>query len=332
MDENKKSEGIESNEERLNADAYEPEAPADNAAGEMSVPCNSDSKSELNAESDITDSDISEAADSNTDILQTEDSELSAEKTEPDENIEDEFKDIKTEPEQKPKKKTVFYTSIITAASILLAALIVFGVYKIFFTSSVEGVWALSEELEYAEENDSAVSYLVFEKDGVAKCVIGTYSYYGPYFVETSDGASTLSVSIPYVLSGEFDITIDGNAFSTRELTISSGDDSLLFVEAPMEDAGLTPSADFTADEEVIGKWYSEAQGVTYTLNSDGTIAFDMQYEDMGIHIDGIYTVNDGTITFTYFTDSEVSSEAEFYINDDSNLVIEDVEYISVSE
>lgn len=225
------------------------------------------------------------------------------------------------------KKKSALYTSVIIAASIFVAVILFFGAYKLFFTSSIVGSWVYTEDKVTAEENGTPMPYLIFEKDGTAKYSIGTLSYYGTYTTETNNGASRIDVVVPYALSGTFDYSID-----KHRLTIASDGDSIEFLQIKKVDSVVDVSEDFAVVDEVLGKWENQEQGVTYSVYKDGTMTFDLVSGNVGMHIDGTYTVKDGVITFKYLADTESTLPVEYEVNENGNLVIQGYEYTNTAQ
>ena len=250
----------------------------------------------------------------------------------------DEFSDFKSDNSQQEfldvidtgkRKKGVVYTSLIIASIILVISVVLFAGYKLLLTPTITGSWVYIEDLNASKEDGSALPYLVFDKDGIASYEIGSLSYYGPYSVSTTGGVSTLTASIPYALSGEFGITLSGNNFTGKTLSISSDTAAVEFVSIKREAISIAIPDNFTVVDELVGTWTNTEQGLTYYINDDGTMTFNITSDGVGMDIKGTYYAEDGTINFVYLTDENVEMPIAYTINESGNLVIEEVEFVN---
>lgn len=240
------------------------------------------------------------------------------------------------------KSKRLIQVPVLIAAAILVCALLVFGVFKLFFDNSVIGEWIIEGSVattdEISEEDAAAVNtYYIFTDDlnengeKIAKLRVGTMELLGTYnTASNSDGTQTLTVAISYIFNGTYNYTVSGNAFTGKVLTleIESGDVSFNKVNAP--NLKVDVSEDFDSGNEVVGKWNESDYNYTYTFNADGTANIN---EGGALTVDGTYLVNkdESKIVITYLAQEEITLELEYSLDGDT-LVLNGLGYTRVTE
>lgn len=239
----------------------------------------------------------------------------------------------------KAKRKCVIQISVLVAAGILLCALIVFGVCKIFFDNSIVGTWivegstATNDQLKTEEEAVNGNTYYIFtdekDKDGnkIAKLAVGTMELTGTYdIINNDDGTQKLSVSISYFFTGEYDFKVSGNALTGKVLTLSSDNGDFNFLSASKPKVSVEKSDDFKVNKDIVGEWNESDYNITYIFNEDGTAHVN---EGGTLTVDGTYVVDDSKITITYLASQESTLDIEYSLDGDT-LVLSGLGYTKV--
>lgn len=249
-----------------------------------------------------------------------------------------------TNPEEnqaKPvKSKRFIQIPVLIAAAILVCALLVFGVMKLFFDNSIVGEWIVEGSVATSDEiseDDAAAgnTYYIFTDDTnengekVAKLRVGTMELIGTYSISNNtDGTRALTVSISYFFAGTYNYTVSGNAFTGKVLTLESDSGNVSFncVKAPKLQVAV--SDDFKAKDDIVGSWKESDYDYTYTFNADGTTHID---EGGTLTVDGTYVADDKKIVITYLASEETTLEIEYSLDGDT-LVLNGLGYTKVTE
>lgn len=236
------------------------------------------------------------------------------------------------------KSKRFIQTPIIIAAAILVCALLVFGVWKLFFDNSIVGAWVVEGSIATSDEisEEEAVNgntYYIFtddvneDGDKIAKLRVGTMELSGTYSIQNNtDGTQSLTVSISYIFAGTYTYNISGNAFTGRTLTFTSDSGSVNFQSASLPQLKVGVSEDFKANNDIVGTWNESEYNFTYTFNEDGTAHVD---EGGTLTVDGTYVVDDSKIVITYLASEELTLEIEYSLDGDT-LVLSGLGYTKV--
>lgn len=218
----------------------------------------------------------------------------------------------------KTRKRRFLMPCIIVAIVIFVLAA-ASGAAFLVLHNTPAGVWAV-------EGNESSGAYYVFDNNGVAQMVTGTVSYKGTYSLKeaTGDTGQKINLYIPVgysAIQGDFDYTITGNIFTGRNFVISAGEgQELKLVSSSLPENTLEPAKDRKTDDKIIGSWKlkDSENGVTYTMNADGTIVL----ESDSMRIEGVYTLKDGKIVTTYVMAGQNNDMEETYSFDKDTLLI----------
>ena len=277
---------------------------------------------------------------------------------------------------QAPKqKKRLIQTPVLIAFILVCAVAVGFFVFKLFLNNDVAGTWVYKYPQPTAEEmmglestideadRDYVDYYFDFQStpadlgenssaEGarIAKVTIGTLTYEGYYLTSTGDDGSTLSVTVPNVMTGSFTYELSGNIFTGREMKLispyadESGDGEFIFKSASLNIPKIEREGEFKPDEKLYGKWiYDDGTNIlSYDFREDGTAQYaekissaSMYGEPMvsKINLDAIYTCEDGTFTlYYYYTDLYVSGSANemaaTYSLDGDKLTINGIEFV----
>ncbi len=252
---------------------------------------------------------------------------------------------------QPEKKKFILQKPIIIALSIFICALLAFGVYRLFFFSSIEGVWAF-------KYSDDLTLYYTFE-DGKAKMTYGTVDFVDTYTLEQDENGNNIFIisssaggPLAYYspISGSYTVSLSGSSLFGQSMTLTSTSSEEVVQEltsGKIPQDILKPDEDFVADEKLIGTWeyVMEDYGISmsYTFNEDGTILIN-QYDQMIYN--GIYNITDKVtsmdasgnevttsgsgVEITYYVSEEFTDTIPYEFSGDT-LVIGGVGYTKVN-
>lgn len=230
---------------------------------------------------------------------------------------------------------------LIVAACIFLASLIFFGLWTMFFQTSIVGTWAVT--FTDSSSDEKVISYdLKFkfepmtntEENGTGNVTVnlGNISYFGTYrFTEGSDGKP--QIWIYSILDGTTFInshliySVEGNALTGRTLKLTDVEGSFIPVGSDMDfemkpsaiDYKIKPIDNARLDKAIIGSWNGGIDTVyTYTFNEDQTFSVSSKYR----YITGSYSAADGTLTLCYYTSTgDIQEENLTYIVNDTGTV-----------
>ncbi len=255
---------------------------------------------------------------------------------------------LMNETEKISKKKSHpkhYRAPLYTSAAIFLGSAVLFGGWKCFFDTSINGSWGLELNLP---DSDEKINYnFTFDGNGGLRYQSGGQTAIGKYFLGTENGKSLLTVFLTNGddhLSAKFNYSIGGNVFSGRslELTDLSGfyftadteesDKETIEAKKKITDSvtedGTTyykwkfvPSnikikqdkpENFTPDKAILGTWFYKAEEPTYsytfTFNDDGTFE---QYNSQNEIFGSYNVVSDGKLKVSYYSISNTQMEGE---------------------
>ena len=229
------------------------------------------------------------------------------------------------------KKKPFIQLPIIIAAALVLAVALGFFIFKGFFDTSLPGTWIFEQDLQSSESTEDEadgtkiLNYFTFNDDGELTVTVGTISYIGTYSISNDEESNNkiLTMYVPSVINGTFNMEVSGNIFTGRTLTLantSSTDTKFELKSGKYTAPEIKRDGDFTPNEALIGKWtYDDGlYNLSFEFNKDGTATYT---ENKQIKFDGIYSYTDSTITLTYYTIQEATMEANYTISDDSIVI-----------
>lgn len=254
---------------------------------------------------------------------------------------------IKSNVNAKPvKSKGLIQFPLIIAAGILAAAMLAFGIWKVFFDISIEGTWVWENSsgvatVDQADVNIDSNLYVNFtskitdEEKGYKEVSAyqGTQEQYASYYIEENeDGTKSLQSS--FGLAGNYEIT--GNLITGKTMVITATaydgtEVQQIFRSASLPKVELPPVSDeFKVDENVVGEWEESNGRATYTFGEDGTFILN-QYDT--IILKGTYVVyeDEGKITLSYIGQvDQVFGVQPFditYAKDGDTLLIDGLTY-----
>ncbi len=280
-------------------------------------------------------------------VVKNEDTENIAEETVPVNEDDNSFEYAPAEAQATTKTRKKVQTPIIIAAAILLAAILAFACFKVFFNNSVVGTWTVVMDNEAqsgatADETDAASKeYYTFEKDGTASITLGTMKVVGTWSYANDDESTTdqagnkINIAISYFVNGTFDIELEGNAITGRTMTFKNEymQTPVKFESTSIPKNDLKPDENFKPNDKITGTWKNSEQNQVFTFNADGTCTLN-QMDSM--IVDGIYSIDTKkkTITMKYLRPDESEMTIDYAVpsKDNSKITLLGIEYKRVTE
>ena len=211
----------------------------------------------------------------------------------------------------KTKKKGILYPSTIVVLVLVVASIVIYGIYA-SFQPSIKGAWVSTS----VDETSTANSYLVLTDDNVAYMTLGTMRYMGIYSTSfDDDGQKILTVDIPYALQSNFVYELQGDIMT---LVMEGDTTEQTFKNVELPDYTLTVPEDYVRDDNLLGKWKDYTYDIEYTFRADGTMLIS---EAGVVEADCIYNIVDGTIHVEYLAGEVYSMDMEYTV-DGNNLTI----------
>lgn len=220
--------------------------------------------------------------------------------------------------EKKTGKKNMFLQGpVIIACCIVLAALIGFLAYMAFFLKEPENV-------TWSNEIDDTTYYYEFNTDGTFKGYLGSIEVDGSFQKADGEDGKTLTVNKTF---GSFyqsmpaTYSISGSRlFGNQELTCTYSDEyNFTLSQSKREKNLLDLPEDFTPDEELVGSWVFKYMGYEIykvTFNEDGSMV--LEFIQDGVTYNGIYTIEDTKINFTYYANESVAVPLDYSVDGDN--------------
>lgn len=226
---------------------------------------------------------------------------------------------------EKRKNRTLYTSTIITMAVVIVSIAVYIIIYASFFQTSLKGAWLNSEIDEITSEN----IFLVFDDDNEAYMSYGNIKYLGTYDTSVDDdGNKILSVDIPYAVQADFIYNFTDENTITLQMEGDSNVYTYKNVEIP--DSALEVPEDYKIDENLYGTWLEPQYNITYTFYEGNRMCLN---EGGLIEADCIYNVNveDGVIHIEYFAGSTYTTDMEYSL-EGNNLTIENMSFIKTAD
>ncbi len=246
------------------------------------------------------------------------------------------------------KKKPILQTTIIISIVIVAIAVLTTLAVRLFFNNDITGTWHLVRQVQVMDDaatSDEAVKtldvdyYFDFKNDGSVSSTIGTVSSTGTYSTSKDEnGNSVVSINnydvlTQYFLEGDYTVELSGNVFTGKKMTftsVSSPELSYEFESSSYKAPKIEREEEFTLNDDLVGKWsYSTGEfNLVYQFNKDGTAKYIEQamsinpytysYVNIDISMSGIYTVNDGSVTISYYLLEQSNKDITFRLDGDT--------------
>ena len=234
-------------------------------------------------------------------------------------------------PAEAPKKKSLIMKPVLIAAGIVIVVALAALVIRLFFNTGLDGTWHYVRQVpmlasdatsDEAVENVDVDYYFTFSGSEV-KATIGTVTSKGTYEVhKNDDGKSVMTMELTDLITsynflpyGEYEVSVSGNAFMTS---------------ASYSAPEIKRENDFTPVESIQGKWIFNQEGydLSYEFSKDGTATYHEKVSQMNMYtganmtidytIEGIYDVNDTSITMHFYYTKDSSMDITYQSDGDT--------------
>jgi len=252
-------------------------------------------------------------------------------------------------PAEAPKKKSLIMKPVLIAAGIVIVVALAALVIRLFFNTGLDGTWHYVRQVpmlasdatsDEAVENVDVDYYFTFSGSEV-KATIGTVTSKGTYEVhKNDDGKSVMTMELTDLITsynflpyGEYEVNVSGNAFTGRKLTLTTASDESATIEmtsASYSAPEIKRENDFTPVESIQGKWIFNQEGydLSYEFSKDGTATYHEKVSQMNMYtganmtidytIEGIYDVNDTSITMHFYYTKDSSMDITYQSDGDT--------------
>ena len=248
-----------------------------------------------------------------------------------------------------PAKKSIIMKPILIAACIVFVVALAALVIRLFFNTGLDGTWHYVRQVpmlasdatsDEAVENVDVDYYFTFSGSEV-KATIGTVTSKGTYEVhKNDDGKSVMTMELTDLITsynflpyGEYEVNVSGNAFTGRKLPLTTASDESATIEmtsASYSAPEIKRENDFTPVESIQGKWIFNQEGydLSYEFSKDGTATYHEKVSQMNMYtganmtidytIEGIYDVNDTSITMHFYYTKDSSMDITYQSDGDT--------------
>ncbi len=252
-------------------------------------------------------------------------------------------------PAKTEEKKSIIMKPILIAAGIVIVVALAALVIRLFFNTGLDGTWHYVRQVpmlasdatsDEAVENVDVDYYFTFSGSEV-KATIGTVTSKGTYEVhKNDDGKSVMTMELTDLITsynflpyGEYEVNVSGNAFTGRKLTLTTASDESATIEmtsASYSAPEIKRENDFTPVESIQGKWIFNQEGydLSYEFSKDGTATYHEKVSQMNMYtganmtidytIEGIYDVNDTSITMHFYYTKDSSMDITYQSDGDT--------------
>lgn len=251
-------------------------------------------------------------------------------------------------------KSKLLQRTIIISAAIVVCAVLVALVCRLFFFNGIVGTnlfgspketcWHYSTPVQtYAATTDEAQTadyYFIFEPDGTLKIEIGSFEYDGVYTTQylTKDnapaeeyvGKPAVSIENTNSIDGVYLYEVTGNVFSGKTMTLTSvysNDVAFKFDDKAYTAPDIQRDGEFGKDEKVVGSWTNKNEYASQTLrfNEDGTYSISTKTSTSKQVENGLYSCKDGSITLSSYYISTQSQTFKYTAADDKLTIIQEM-------
>ena len=251
------------------------------------------------------------------------------------------------------KKSKLLQRTIIISAAIVICAVLVAIVCRLFFFNGIvntnllggakETCWHYSTPVStgYTATTDEAQTadyYFIFEPDGTLKIEIGSFEYDGVYSTQyltdetapdkDSVGKPVVSIENTNSIDGMYFYEVSGNVFTgkTMKLTSTSSDKVVFdFDDKAYTSPKIEREGEFSKDEKVVGSWTNKNEYASQTLkfNADGSYSISTKTSTSKQVENGLYNCKDGSITLSSYYIATQSQSFKYTVTDDQLTIIQ---------
>ena len=252
-------------------------------------------------------------------------------------------------PAKTEEKKSIIMKPILIAAGIVIVVALAALVIRLFFNTGLDGTWHYVRQVpmlasdatsDEAVENVDVDYYFTFSGSEV-KATIGTVTSKGTYeLLKNDEGKSVMTMELTDLITsynflpyGEYEVNVSGNAFTGRKLTLTTSSDESATIEmtsASYSAPEIERENEFTPVEDIQGKWLFNQEGydLSYEFRKDGTASYHEKVSQMNMYtganmtidysIEGIYDVNDTSITMHFYYTKDSSMDITYQSDGDT--------------
>lgn len=264
------------------------------------------------------------------------------------------------EPEESaPKSKKILQRTIAISAGVVICAVLVAIVCRLFlfhgvvdtdlFGNNTETCWHYAAQMQpqqtaaTSDEPEVADYYFIFEPDGTLKIEIGTFDYYGEYSIrlltdedvkemengKDNIGKSVLDIKNTNSIDGIYYYDVAGNVFTGKTMTITgvyNEEVKLDFDNKAYKPAEATREGEFKKDDAVIGSWTNknEVASQTLTFKEDGTYSINTNSVNSRQTERGVYSCENGKLKLTSYYNSPQSQEFKYKVEKDKLIITQE--------
>ena len=251
------------------------------------------------------------------------------------------------------KKSKLLQRTIIISAAIVICAVLVAIVCRLFFFNGIvntnllggakETCWHYSTPVStgYTATTDEAQTadyYFIFEPDGTLKIEIGSFEYDGVYTTQyltdetapdkDSVGKPVVSIENTNSIDGMYFYEVSGNVFTgkTMKLTSTMSDKVVFnFDDKAYTSPKIEREGEFSKDEKVVGSWTNKNEYASQTLkfNADGSYSISTKTSTSKQVENGLYNCKDGSITLSSYYIATQSQSFKYTVTDDQLTIIQ---------
>ena len=252
-------------------------------------------------------------------------------------------------PAKTEEKKSIIMKPILIAAGIVIVVALAALVIRLFFNTGLDGTWHYVRQVpmlasdatdDEAVENVDVDYYFTFNGKEVT-ATIGTVTSKGTYeLLKKDEGKSVMTMELTDLITsynflpyGEYEVNVSGNAFTGRKLTLTTSSDESATIEmtsASYSAPEIKRENEFTPVEDIQGKWLFNQEGydLSYEFRKDGTASYHEKVSQMNMYtganmtidysIEGIYDVNDTSITMHFYYTKDSSMDITYQSDGDT--------------
>ena len=245
-----------------------------------------------------------------------------------------------TDTKNADKKKFSLQKTVIISIAIVLVAVLGFFSYIAFFLREPDG-GIFGRNFLWTNEVDGDTYYYEFKDDGNLFINHGSIEIETKYQKEKTKDGNQLTVNYPggslnaEFTSGAATYTISGSRiFGNQKMEGIYGDDettAFTLEQTSERPAPLDLPEEFNKDDALIGTWVAQNAYMNleykFMFNEDGsmklqTILYDY---DTTITYNGVYTIEDGVVNFTYCDKENDTVPFEYEVDGDFLYILNGV-------